>query len=44
MPQQLAIQADPGIRPGTRCCTMQDMQLIGTIDFCLGLLGPDGSA
>jgi hypothetical protein len=36
--QQFAIQADSGIRPGTRRSTMQNMQLIGAIDFRLRLL------
>jgi hypothetical protein len=42
--QQFTVQSDAGIRPGARSRAMQNMQLIGAIDFRLRLLECDASA
>jgi hypothetical protein len=42
--QQFTVQSDAGIRPGARSRAMQNMQLIGAIDFRLRLLERDRPA
>jgi hypothetical protein len=42
--QQFTVQPDAGIRPGARSRAMQNVQLIGAVDFRLRLFEGDGSA
>src|SRR5215468_2372960 len=44
MLQQLAVQSNPGIRPGAWSGAMQNVQSIGAIDFRLRLFERDGTA